>query len=81
MVVGGKPERFFDRVGYKGGVISPLWHVTFVTRQYKQMLEIKVSRLKHSHDLQTYGRFAMVGYSGSSNKLVEQSLIGDYIDF
>ena len=44
------------------------------------MVEVEVTRLQHTHDLQSDGRFAMEGHRSGAHELYEQTLKCDDID-
>ena len=68
---------FSDAIGNKRGIAHPPRHVPFIAGEHQHMIEIEVSRLKHTHDLNTFCWFAVKGYRGGLYYLGHQSLKGD----
>ena len=80
MVDGGQPEGLAYAIGNKRGVIHALGHVAFVTGEQQHMVKVQVTRLQHTHHLQTLGRFSVEWNGGCPDQLGEQSVQGVEVD-
>lgn len=79
VVDGGEVVGLADGVGDERRVADVFRHISFVGRQHENVLEIEVSRLEYTHDLQSFGGFAVEGYRGRLDELVEQSAEGGQV--
>ena len=79
VVDGGEVVCLADGVGDERRVADVFRHISFVGRQHENVLEIEVSRLEHTHDLQSFGGFAVEGNRGRLDELVEQSAEGGQV--
>ena len=71
---GGQLVSLTDAVRDERAVVHTLGHVALVARQQQHVVEVKVARLQHTHDLHTLGRLAVEGDAGLLHQLHRQPL-------
>ena len=76
----GESVRFTQGVRDERRVAHPFWHVAFVARQHKQMVEIEVARFQHAHHLNAFSRFAVERDAGGLDELGHETFEGSEVD-
>ena len=80
VVDGGQSVSFTDGVGDERSVVDATGHVTLVAGEQQHVVEIKVTRFEHTHDLDTLCRLAVEGDRGGLYDLCNKALQRRHVD-
>ena len=74
VIDGSESVGLADAIGDEGGVVDAAGHVAIITGEQQHVVEVEITSLKHTHDLDTFCRFSMKGDGGGLDQLTDESL-------